>query len=425
MQEKPVKAALSLCAVVVCLLAFAAPALAAPTAKPKQAQSPAAKILARLTIRTPNVEIKTKNKTTFKKGASGQVLKQGDTLRTDATAGLAEISYTDGSYTRLGPNTEFSITKLTEKQGVRQTQGTLTVGSTWNRAAEVAETGSFKVMAGGATAAVEGTLFAVTCTVNAGQTSCNFIDLFDPVTVTFNGVSVPLTSATKLSLNQGQLGVPQVLTREDLLADLWVAGNIFLDTLLNFGTPSDLPEAVTQPPADEPPPPPPPVPVTGSVAGAQPTVAADAIVLPAQYPPDAEIVVDDPNIEVGGVAAFRGSGCKAGEVLSVLFDGVQVGTLPTDSQGNFAGSISIPLGTTPGQHLLTVRGSACELNAVINVLGAQAAALAFTGSSSHTLTYLLGGAAAVVFGSVLVLGLASPALHGGDAKTVGMTRDTR
>ena len=88
-------------------------------------------MLARLTIRTPNVDIKTKKQTTFTKGTSGQVLHQGDTLKTDATAGLAEISYTDGSYTRLGPNTEFSITKLSKKQGVRQTQGTLTVGSTW------------------------------------------------------------------------------------------------------------------------------------------------------------------------------------------------------------------------------------------------------------------------------------------------------
>ncbi len=400
MRGKRVETALSLVAVVVCLLAFAGPALAAPTAKPKKAAATGAQVLATLTIRTPNVDIKTKKQTSYSKGASGQVLHQGDTLRTDATAGLAEISYTDGSYTRLGPNTEFSITKLSEKQGVRQTQGTLTVGSTWNRAAKVAETGSFEVKAGGATAAVEGTLFSVVCTVEAGQTSCGFIDLFDPVTVTLNGVAVQLNSAMKVGLDQGQLSGVQNLTREDLLADFWVAGNIFLDDLLGFGNPSDLPPAIEQTPPNEPGPPPPPVSVTG---GGEPVViAADEIVAPAQYPLNGELVVDNPNIEVGGEETFRGSGCKPGEVVSVLFDGVQVGTLLTDSQGSFAGKITIPLGTTPGQHLLTVRGSACELNAVINVLGA--ASLAFTGASSHTLTYVLAGAAAVMLGSVLVLG---------------------
>ena len=239
-----------------CLLAFGGPALAAPSAKPKKAAA-SAPVLATLTIRTPNVDIKTKKQTSFAKGASGQVLHQGDTLRTDATAGLAEISYTDGSYTRLGPDTEFSITKLSEKQGVRQTQGTLTVGSTWNRAAKVAETGSFEVTAGGATAAVEGTLFAVVCTVQAGQTSCGFTDVADPVTVTSNGVQVQLNSAMKVTLDNGQLGGVQNLTREDLLGDFWVAGNIFLDTLLNFGSPSsDLPPEVNQTPPNEPGPPP-------------------------------------------------------------------------------------------------------------------------------------------------------------------------
>ena len=105
------------------------------------------------------------------------------------------------------------------------------------------------------------------------------------------------------------------------------------------------------------------------MTGNGPVVSAEAITAPAQYPPNGEIVVDDPNIEVGGRMVFRGSGCKPGETLSVLFDGAQTGTLPSDSQGNFAGSLSIPTGTPPGQHLLTVRGSACELNAVVNVLG--------------------------------------------------------
>jgi len=392
-QGKRVSTALSLGLAALFVAAFAAPALAAPAAKPRQATAATNAVLATLTIRTPNVDIKGKKKATFAKGASGQVLREGDTLRTDATAGLAEISYTDGSYTRLGPNTEFSITKLSESQGVRQTQGTLTVGSTWNRAAKVAETGSFEVKAGGATAAVEGTLFSVVCTV---PTSCQFIDLFDPVLVTMGATQVQLESAKTVTSEQGQLTSVQNLTREELLANLWVAGNIFLDTVLDFGEPTDLPPE-TAPPADQPPPPP-----TG---GGAPVIAADEIVAPGQYPPNGVIVVNQPNVEVGDQVAFRGSGCVPGENLTVLFDGGQVGSLPSDAQGNFAGSITIPAGTNPGQHLLTVRGSGCELNTVITVAGAEATrALAFTGSSNHTVTYVLAGLAAVMFGGVLVLG---------------------
>jgi len=393
-QGKRASTALSLGLAALCVVAFAAPALAAPAAKPRQAAATTNAVLATLTIRTPNVDIKGKKQTSFAKGASGQVLHQGDTLRTDATAGLAEISYTDGSYTRLGPNTEFSITKLSENQGVRQTQGTLTVGSTWNRAAKVAETGSFEVKAGGATAAVEGTLFSVVCTA---ATSCQFIDLFDPVLVTMGSAQVQLESAKTVTSEQGQLTSVENLTREDLLANLWVAGNIFLDNVLNFGQPTDLPPE-TAPPADQPPPRPP-------VGGGEPVVSADAIDVPGQYPPNGVIVVDQPNVQVGDQVAFRGSGCVPGETLSVLFDGGQVGTVPSDGQGNFAGSITIPVGTSPGQHLLTVRGSGCELNTVITVAGAGATrALAFTGSSNHTLTYVLAGFAAVMFGGVLVFG---------------------
>ncbi|HLM18846.1 MAG TPA: LPXTG cell wall anchor domain-containing protein, partial [Acidimicrobiia bacterium] len=46
------------------------------------------------------------------------------------------------------------------------------------------------------------------------------------------------------------------------------------------------------------------------------------------------------------------------------------------------------------------QGSGCSFSATINVAGS----LAFTGSSSHTGTYVLVGIAAVVAGLVLVVG---------------------
>ena len=110
-------------------------------------------------------------------------------------------------------------------------------------------------------------------------------------------------------------------------------------------------------------------------------------------------MVDNPVVDVGGEVVFRGGGCTGNEVLQISFDGHPIGTIMSDAQGNFAGSISVPPGTAPGVHTLTVKGAVCVLNADIVVRGA----LAFTGSSSHTTTYVLAGFAAVVVGRVLVV----------------------
>jgi hypothetical protein len=141
--------------------------------------------LANLKVTTDQVSIKPKGKSAYAAAKNGQALHQGDTLKTDAT-GRAEIDYTDGSLTRLAGSTVFTISVLTNERGGRQTQGTLSVGETWNRAAKVSETGSFEVKAGGTTAAVEGTAFVVKCTpqTTGNQTvSCTVTAVVDNVKV--------------------------------------------------------------------------------------------------------------------------------------------------------------------------------------------------------------------------------------------------
>jgi hypothetical protein len=145
----------------------------------------AADSLASLKITADNVQIKQKGKSTFVDAKDGQALKQGDTIKTD-TNGRAEIDYTDGSLTRLAGSTVFTISKLTNEQGGRQTQGTLSVGETWNRAAKVSETGSFEVKAGGTTAAVEGTAFVAKCTPKTDGSQavdCTFTAVVDDIKV--------------------------------------------------------------------------------------------------------------------------------------------------------------------------------------------------------------------------------------------------
>jgi hypothetical protein len=145
----------------------------------------AADALANLKITADNVQIKQKGKSGFVDAKDGMALKQGDTLKTDAS-GLAEIDYSDGSITRLSNSTVFTISKLTSDKGGRQTQGTLSVGETWNRAAKVSETGSFEVKAGGTTAAVQGTAFVASCvpkTDGSQAVDCTFTAVVDDIKV--------------------------------------------------------------------------------------------------------------------------------------------------------------------------------------------------------------------------------------------------
>jgi len=169
----------ALALLVVGVLAAGVLALAAPAA------GAATETLAKLKVTADNVQIKQKGKTSFVAAKNGMALKQGDTIKTDAT-GLAEIDYTDGSLTRLSNNTVFTISVLTNDKGGRQTQGTLSVGETWNRAAKVSETGSFEVKAGGTTAAVQGTAFVASCVPKpdgSQAVDCTFTAVVDDIKV--------------------------------------------------------------------------------------------------------------------------------------------------------------------------------------------------------------------------------------------------
>ena len=214
------------------------------------------------------------------------------------------------------------------------------------------------------------------------------------ITVTRHG-SAQLTPGFEVGVADGNVGAPRQLTSEELLANLFITGNLILDQQAGIGAGlADLPAGAT--------------PTGGQTGGgaATTTTTAPTVTEPptpgaGAYPPQGSVVVDNPNVVVGGKVTFRGSGCESNEPLQVLFDGKQIGTITADAGGTFAGEISVPLGTAPGAHTVTVRGAVCVLNTTINVLGAN---LAFTGSSSHTGTYVLGSIAAIVLGAVLIVG---------------------
>jgi hypothetical protein len=186
--------------VLVCTLAVAAGVATAGVAGAAPAVKAASSgtALANLKVTAPQVSIKPKGKSAYVTAKDGQALRQGDTIKTDAN-GRAEIDYTDGSLTRLAGSTVFTISKLTNERGGRQTQGTLSVGETWNRAAKVSETGSFEVKAGGTTAAVEGTAFVVKCTPEDNgqqQVSCTVTAVVDDINVSSDAWDVTSVTST-------------------------------------------------------------------------------------------------------------------------------------------------------------------------------------------------------------------------------------
>ena len=371
---------------------FAAPALAAAVAKPKQATATATR--GARDAHDPDAERR-------HQGEEARLVREGRE-RPGAPPGRHAQDRRHGRArgdllhrrlaTRGSARTPSSRSPSSaSKQGVRQTQGTLTVGSTWNRAAKVAETGSFEVKAGGATAAVEGTLFSVVCTCNGAQTSCEFIDLFDPVIVTLGTARRSNSSRHEVvTLDQGQLGgVAEPHAARTCSATSGSRATSSSTTCSSSASRTDLPPPRRPPPTRT---------ATAPPRSRRHRRRRHRAGRPADDDrrsrrstrPSGEHRRRPP--ERRGRAATRRSaapGASPSETLSVLFDGVQVGTLPTDSAGNFAGSITIPQGTTPGPAPADRAGIRVRAQRGRSTCSGAAAALAFTGASSHTLTYVL------------------------------------
>jgi hypothetical protein len=120
-----------------------------------------------LAVEAPGVTVLTKGAGSFKKAKSNQKVGIGDTVQTDAT-GLAEITFKDGSLTRLDHDTIFTLDKLVNTTGKRQVEGTVSAGQTWNRVKKLSEKESFQQKGIGATAVVAGTAFVTKCSLPSG-----------------------------------------------------------------------------------------------------------------------------------------------------------------------------------------------------------------------------------------------------------------
>jgi hypothetical protein len=188
--------------------------------------------LATLKVESPNVEVSKADSDAFKKDKDGQKLREGDTVRTDAT-GRAEVDYSDDAYTRLDVNTTFKLVRLTEDRGERQIEGGLDSGRTWNRTEAVTQSGSFEQSGAGAVAAVAGTAFAMTCTVDPASAQCRYqVILHDVILTGDDGQTQHMTPRTGCVATDGALCDELThLTPEELAANAWIQENLLRDLL--------------------------------------------------------------------------------------------------------------------------------------------------------------------------------------------------
>ena len=198
--------------------------------------------IANLEIIEEGVSVRREGAEEFRPGRDGQRLRVGDTVKTDAT-GFAQITYREegDTFTRLDVNTEFTLVSISDDQGNRKVDGSINSGRVWNRAEGLTESESFQTEGAGATAVVEGTAYLVSC-LSPGN--CIFISVVNGITLqTVDGelqAMQPLQQcdATEVTDADSNLcAVPQDVALEVLLADEWIAKNIFLDALAGFPVP--------------------------------------------------------------------------------------------------------------------------------------------------------------------------------------------
>ena len=191
---------------------------------------------ATLVVEQPNVELRREGKDEFRPAKDGAELHEGDTVRTDAT-GRATIEFTDKSFTRLAESTEFTIVELTDDQGTRHTTGNLSVGKAWNRVEDLTESEAFETEGAGATAAVDGTAYAVAC---LNPAACWFDGVVHDVKVTGN-LNGPGTKSVdelqKVLVTLGVVGDVELMTLEEFYGDEWIQQNLAIDAFLGFESP--------------------------------------------------------------------------------------------------------------------------------------------------------------------------------------------
>jgi hypothetical protein len=178
-----------------------------------------------LRIHAGTVEVQEGPNAAFAIASDGQLLREGDTVRTGPD-GRASVEWFDGSVTRLDFGTLFRIADLrpTGQIGGSRIEAEQESGATFNRVIELTETGSrFSVATPTATAAVQGTTFVIIDNPD-GSTTVAVIDGAVVVT-TATGAEVVVEAGSMVTVDAaGVVSGPSPIP-EELLDGEWIRFN--------------------------------------------------------------------------------------------------------------------------------------------------------------------------------------------------------
>jgi hypothetical protein len=213
-----------------------------------------------LTVETPGVTVLKKGSADFTKGKSNQKVGIGDTIQTDA-AGLAQITFQDGTLTRLDHNSIFTLDKLVNTTGKRQVEGTVSAGQTWNRVQKLSENESFQQKGNGATATTVGTAFVTKCSLPSGtaftvvktkkqlkklqkSSKCDFTLVDGKLRLTSLGKTVDVNRGQSASVDAtGNAGNATTVPPDIFYNNQWILTNLNLDAQAGIaevsGTPTE------------------------------------------------------------------------------------------------------------------------------------------------------------------------------------------
>src|SRR4051794_24076511 len=213
-----------------------------------------------LTVEAPGVTVLKKGSTDFGKGKTNQKVGIGDTIQTDA-AGLAQITFKDGTLTRLDHNSIFTLDKLVNTTGKRQVDGTVSAGQTWNRVQKLSESESFQQKGNGASAVVAGTAFVTKCSLPTGTaftivktkkalkklqkaSKCDFTLVDGKLTLASLGKTVPMSGGQSTTVDAaGNAGDAVTVPPDIFFSNQWITTNLDLDAKAGLDEAKGVPTA--------------------------------------------------------------------------------------------------------------------------------------------------------------------------------------
>jgi mannose-6-phosphate isomerase-like protein (cupin superfamily) len=157
--------------------------------------------------------------------SEAQPVELGDLIRTDGS-GFAEVTYFDGSLTRLDVDTEFTVVALSDAPEASVVRSEMGVGRTWQRVEELSGEDVFEVETAVATAVVRGTAFVIEC---PSPVECSFSVFEGSVEVVVGDRSVVVEAGESVTVTAEEVGEPGPLVGDPLVDDGWLARNVGLD----------------------------------------------------------------------------------------------------------------------------------------------------------------------------------------------------